>query len=125
MNNLPKPSPKSIIYQDENLYICLAKYPITRGHSIVVWKKETPDLNLLPDRYYDYLMDTVFATRDALLKTLQVKKVYLVYMDEANHVHWHLIPRYKETGFTIFQKKPEILKNFTLVEKIKRNLVFK
>ncbi len=125
MNNLPKQSSKSIIYQDENLYVCLAKYPITKGHSIIVWKEEASDLNLLPDRSYDYLMDTVFTTRDALLKTLKVKKVYLVYMDETNHVHWHLVPRYKEKGFTVFQKKPEILKDFYLVEKIKRNLVFK
>ena len=119
MNNLPKPSPKSIIYQDENLYVCLAKYPITKGHTIVVWKGETPDLNLLPDRYYDYLMDTIFATRDALIKTLRVKKVYLVYMDETNHTHWHLVPRYKVKGFDIFQVKPEISKDFSLAEKIK------
>ena len=125
MNSLPNPSAKSIIYQDENLYVCLAKYPITKGHSVVVWKKEAPDLNLLPDRSYDYLMDTVFTTRSALIKTLKIKKVYLIYMDETNHVHWHLVPCYKEKGFSIFQKKIEILKDFSLAEKIKRNLVFK
>lgn len=125
MKNLPKPSPKSIIYQDENLYVCLAKYRIAKGHSIVVWKKEAPDLNLLSDRSYDYLMDTVFAVRNALMKALKVKKVYLVYMDETNHVHWHLVPRYKEKGFNIFQIKPEISTDFDLAEKVKRNLVFK
>lgn len=47
---------------------------------VVVLKKKVSDLKLLPDRDYDYLMDTVFAVRNALLQTLRVKKVYLVYM---------------------------------------------
>ena len=125
MNKLPKPPEKSIIYEDENLYACLAKHPITSGHSIVAWKKEAPDLSLLPDRSYDYLMDTVFTVRNSLMKTLKVKKVYLVYIDETSHVHWHLVPRYKEKGFDVFQKKPEFLKDFSLAGKIKKNLTFK
>lgn len=124
INKLPKPSKKSIIYEDEKLYVCLAKFPISAGHTIIALKKEILDLKLLPDREYDYLMDTVFAVRNALLKTLGVKKVYLIYMDEANYVHWHLIPRYKEKGFDIFKHKPEILSDFSLSEKIKKNLVF-
>lgn len=124
MKNFPRPSKKSLIYQDENLYVCLAKYPITQGHTIVALKKKFADLKLLPDRDYDYLMDTVFAARNALLKTLGVKKVYLFYMDESNYVHWHLIPRYKDIGFDVFKKEPEVLKDFSLAGKIKKNLVF-
>lgn len=125
MSKLPKPQKEAIIYDDENLYVCLATYPITKGHTVVVFKKEFADLNLLPDREYDYLMDTVFAVRDALLKTLKIKKVYLVYMDESNHVHWHMVPRYVEKGFDLFQHKPQVLKDFSLAKKIKKNLVFK
>jgi len=125
MSKLPIPLKKSIIYNDQYLYVCLAKDSIANGHIVIVWKKEVSDLNLLPDRDYDYLMDTVFATRNALLKTLKIKKVYLVYMDEANHVHWHLVPRYKERGFDLFQHKSQILKDFSLAKRIKKNLVFK
>ena len=125
MSKFVKPSPKSIIYEDQNLYICLAKHSIANGHMVVVWKKDVSDLHLMPDRDYDYLMDTVFAARNALLKTLKIKKVYLLYMDEAKHVHWHLIPRYKEKGFDVFQYKPKTLNNFSLVKKLRRNLVFK
>jgi len=124
MSNLIKPSKKSIIYNDQKLYVCLAKYPISKGHTIVVFKKKVSDLKLLADRDYDYLMDTVFATRNALLKTLKVKKVYLFYMDETKHVHWHLIPRHKEKGFAIFKNKERSLKDFSLVKKIKKNLTF-
>ncbi len=124
MNKLPIAPKKFIIYEDENLYVCLAKHSIIKGHVVIVWKKNVPDLHLLPDRDYDYLMDTVFAVRNALLRTLKIKKVYLIYMDEAEHVHWHLVPRYKETGFDLLQHKPKILKSFSLAKKIKRNLVF-
>ena len=78
------------------------------------------DLKLLPDRDYDYLLDSVFAARNALLKTLKVKKVYLVYMDETKHVHWHLIPRYKEKGFDVFQYKAKAIRDFSFAKKIKK-----
>ncbi len=124
MANLLKAPKKSIIYEDDILYVCLAKYPITTGHTIVVFKQDISDLSKLPDREYDYLMDTVFASRNALMKTLKVKKVYLVYMDEAKHVHWHLIPRYNEKGFDVFRNQALATKDFSLSEKIKKNFIF-
>lgn len=124
MSKLPKPPKKAIIYQDEQLYACLASESVTKGHTVIVWKKEVKDIKDLPDRSYDYLMDTVFAVRNSLLRTLGIKKVYLIYMDEAKHVHWHLIPRYKEKGFELLNNKPKELKDFSLVNKIKKNLVF-
>ncbi len=121
---ISKPVQKSIIYKDQKLYVCLVKRPVAKGHTIVVFRKEFSDLSLLPDRDYDYLMDTVFAVRNALMKTLKVKKVYLVYMDETKHVHWHLIPRYKVKGFEAFEGKQDVIKDFSLAKKIKNNLVF-
>ena len=124
MANLFKAPKKSIIYEDEIVYIFLAKQPIAAGHTIVVFKQDVSDLSKLPDRDYDYLMDTVFAARNALIKTLNVKKVYLVYMDETKHVHWHLIPRYKEKGFDVFKNQTIVIKDFSLAHKIQKNLVF-
>lgn len=107
------------------MYVCLAKFPIAKGHVVIVWKKKVPDLHLLSERDYDYLMDTVNATRNAMQKVLQVKKVYLIYMDEARHVHWHLVPRYNEQGYDVFQHKPKTLKDFSLAGKLKAHLAFK
>lgn len=125
MSILPKPDKKSIIFEDDNVYVCLAKYPVASGHTVVVSKKYFPDLSKMPDIYYDYLMDMVFAVRNSLMKTLKVKKVYLVYMDEAKDVHWHLIPRYKDKGFDVFKNPKGVLKDFSLAKKIKENLIFK
>ena len=122
-SKLPKPFDDAIIYSDNKLYACLANYPIAKGHTVIVWKKSVSDLHLLSKKDYEYLMLKVDEVRNALLKSLKIKKVYLIYMDEANQVHWHLIPRYNEKGFDVLNHKPSKLKDFTLVEKIKQKLV--
>ncbi len=119
---LPKPFKNAIIYEDKKLYVCLSNFPIVKGHTVVVWRKPVKDLHLLPKKDYEYLMDKVDEVRNALLKTLNVKKVYLIYMDEAQHVHWHLIPRYNEKGFDVLKHLPGVLRNFSLAQKIKKNL---
>lgn len=123
-SKFPKSKAGSIIYQDEKLYACLASHPMTKGHVVVAWKKKIIDLHLMTDRDYDYLMDTVYALRNAMLKTLNIKKVYLIYMDEVKHVHWHLVPRYNEKGYDVFSHNPKILKDVSLAKKIKKNLKF-
>jgi len=118
---LPKPDRRAIIYEDKRLYACLATFPVTLGHTVVVWKKAVPDLHLLAEKDYEYLMGKVDDLRNALLKTLKLKKVYLVYMDEINQVHWHLIPRYNEKGFDVLTHKPKKLKDFSLASQIGEN----
>ena len=124
-SKLPKPSAKAMIYEDSFLYACLATHPIARGHVVIVWKKNVSDLRRLADRDYDYLMDTVNALRNAMLKSLKIKKVYLIYMDEARHVHWQLVPRYNEKGYNVFLHQPKVNKDFSLAQKIKQHLKFK
>ena len=123
MNLLPDPASDSLIYEDEKLYVCLASEPIVEGHTIVAWKETVADLHLLKREEYEYLMDVVDAARNALLEVLNIEKVYLVYMDECKHVHWHLVPRYDEKGFNIFLHRPVKIESFPLRDKIKN--VFK
>lgn len=122
MISFPKPLKEAIIYEDKKLYVCLANYPLTKGHTVVVWKNDVEDLHLLCKKDYEYLMDKVDEIRNSLLKTLKLKKVYLMYMDEANQVHWHLIPRYNEKGYNLLKHKPSKIKDFSLAKKIKNNL---
>ncbi|MBI1961598.1 MAG: HIT family protein [Parcubacteria group bacterium] len=119
----PKPHTKAIIFEDKKLYACLASRPIAAGHCVVVWKKPVKDLRGLGRADYDHLMERVDEVRNAMLSGLNVKKVYLMYMDEANHVHWHLVPRYNEKGYDVFEHAPKKLKEYSLAEKIKEKLV--
>ena len=121
MTNLPQPIEGAIIYEDEQLYVCLANYPIAAGHTVVVWKDKITDLYLLKKEDYEHLMDVVDQARNALIAALKIEKVYLMYMDEVKHVHWHLIPRFNETGFNVLAHEPSVLKDVSLVAEIKSN----
>lgn len=120
MGRLPVPPPEAIIHTNDNLYVCLASFPLTRGHSIVAWKKPVKDLNLLDRREYDELMRTVEKTRAILMDILSIEKVYLLYMDEVQHVHWHLVPRYKQKGYTVLNHRAEKLEDFHLASRLKK-----
>lgn len=122
---LPKPIPEAMIYEDDKLYCCLANFPIAKGHVVIVWKAPVKDLHLLAEGDYDYLMDKVDQVRNAMLKALGVEKVYLLYMDETNQVHWHLVPRYNEQGCNILIHEPRELKDSSLADRIKGELVLK
>lgn len=117
--NLPTPLPESMIYEDDKLYVCLARFPITKGHMVIVWKEDVEDIHLLQRLEYLYLMDKVEEIRNRQLEILGVEKVYLVYLDEAKQVHWHLVPRYNEEGFNVFSHNPEEEKDYSLAIKFK------
>lgn len=116
--DLPKPKPGAVFYEDKKLFAALANNPITNGHVVVVWKKKVSDMHLLSKTDFLYLMKIVRRIRIALLKTLKLKKVYLIYMDEAKHVHWHLVPRYNQKGFNMLEEKPKVLKDVSLAKKL-------
>ncbi|PIR83410.1 hypothetical protein COU19_00415 [Candidatus Kaiserbacteria bacterium CG10_big_fil_rev_8_21_14_0_10_56_12] len=122
MDLLANPIPEAVFFEEDKLYVCLASFPIARGHTIVVWKEAIVDLNLLGRHDYEHLMDTVNVIREALLKALQVEKVYLLYMDEARHVHWYLVPRYNEEGINALSHEPTRISDFSLAKEIKDEL---
>lgn len=112
--NLIENTPKdSIIFEDNKVVVALAFQPITKGHCIVIWKDGVQDLNKLNTEDYEYLMDVIDVARDMLRDFYKVEKVYLMYLDETNWVHWHLVPRYDEKGFNILNHKPKIINEFS------------
>lgn len=116
MDRLPTPPQESIFYEDEKLYVCLALYPLTKGHTVVVWKNSVEDLHLLSKTDYEYLMDKVDQIRTTLLNFFNLEKVYLMYMDEVRQVHWHLVPRYEEQGVNVLAHNPERSEDFSLAQ---------
>lgn len=104
--------PESKFYEDSKLYTALAYHPLTKGHSVVVWKGGEEDISKLDMENYEYLMNAVRVTRNTLKQFYDVGKVYLMYWDEANYAHWHLIPRYNEKGVNVLKHDPEKIDSF-------------
>lgn len=121
--SFPKPPKAAIVYEDQCVYACLAFAPLTKGHTIVAWRRPIRDLHLLSCAEVEHLMDVVDLVRDALLKALHLEKVYLIYMDEARHVHWHLVPRYNEQGYNVFHHEPKRVRTFPLAPLLRRAVV--
>ncbi len=108
----------SIIFQDNKVLVALAFEPITHGHAIVIWKNGNQDINQLQTEDYEYLMDVVGVIRETLKSFYNLEKVYLMYLDEINWVHWHLVPRYDEKGFNVLTHKPERIYDFQDVKEL-------
>ncbi len=116
MNLIQETPRNSILYEDNKVIVALAFEPFTRGHCVVIWKGGEEDINELSTENYEYLMDVVNVTRDTLLKFYGVEKVYLMYLDESNWVHWHLVPRYDEKGVSILSHKDIKINDFENAE---------
>ena len=110
---------ESIFYEDKNLYAALAYSPLTIGHVVVVWKDDVRDLSKLDEENYSYLMNKVDEVRNVLKKFYSVDKVYLLYMDETQHVHWHLVPRYNQEGFNNLCHAPGKITDFADAEELR------
>ncbi len=120
MEDLITPPKEAIYFEDDKVYVCLASFPITKGHSVVVWKERKEDIQMLRRDEYHYLMDIVEVTRKALRQLYGLEKVYLLYLDEVKHVHWHLVPRYDEQGLNVLTHSPEQTNDFHDVENLKK-----
>jgi diadenosine tetraphosphate (Ap4A) HIT family hydrolase len=127
MGKFPEPKEGTVFYDDGRVYACLAFEPKVEGHTIVAWKEEVEDLSRLSPEDYQHLMNVVNRVRNALLKTFETTKVYLAYLDEACHVHWHLLPWIEggKKGFDLMAQPSEELTDLSKVSLLRSLLSIK
>lgn len=85
--------PSYKIAEDENYYAFLDIFPLAKGHTLVIPKKEVDYLFDLDDKTLTGL--TAFSKRvaKAIDKTIECKRVGVVVLGlEVPHAHIHLIP---------------------------------
>lgn len=93
-----------IIYEDEYVCCFLDKYPINTGHVLVVPKKHYQEFSEV-DR--DSLSKVILASQQvaiALEKLLNTDGITVMQNNgifkDVEHYHMHIIPRYKNDGFS-------------------------
>jgi histidine triad (HIT) family protein len=94
------------VAEDENYLAFLDIFPVAKGHTLVIPKKEVDYLFDLEDDLYAGLQ--VFAKKVAtgLKKAIPCKKVGVLVLGlEVPHAHIHLIPMQKEADILNFSKK--------------------
>jgi histidine triad (HIT) family protein len=94
------------VAEDENFYAFLDIFPVAKGHTLVIPKKEVDYLFDLDDQTYAGLQ--LFAKKVALgiQKAIPCKKVGVMVLGlEVPHAHIHLVPMQSEADLLNFSKK--------------------
>ena len=93
-------APAHILYEDDSTMAFLAKYPVTRGHLLVVPKRHAARLTDLP---WGDQMALVHALDELCRRAERLAPDYNVSLNAGAtagqvvfHVHFHIIPRYGE-----------------------------
>lgn len=98
--------PAHIVAEDENFLAFLDIFPVAKGHTLVIPKKEIDYLFDLDDEYYANLQ--LFAKKVALglKKAIPCVKVGVMVLGlEVPHAHIHLVPMKSESDLLHFSKK--------------------
>jgi histidine triad (HIT) family protein len=98
--------PASKIYEDEEILAFMDINPISKGHALVIPKVHEQFIYNLEDGIAQKLIVAVNKVNQAIRKSaIQPDDINLHLADgpaagqEIPHVHFHLIPRFKDDGF--------------------------
>ena len=116
--------PSYKIAEDENHLAFLDINPNTKGHTLVIPKKEINKLFDLDKQEYATLMDFSYRVAKALEKTVSCKRIGMSVIGlEVPHVHVHLIPINEMKDVTFINKVKCSKNEFEeIAEKIKNFL---
>ena len=84
--------PSYKIYEDDKTLAFLDIHPETRGHALVVPKKEVDKIYDLPDEDYQALMRTVKKLSRHMENQLGARILWKVIGTDVPHAHVHLMP---------------------------------
>ena len=108
------------IYHDSNIMAILDKYPIDKGHSLVITKKPYEKLTDMSSQEVAELFSKIPKIANAIIKATNADAFSIAQNNGKAakqiipHVHVHIIPRYNATG-TLWLKR-KILKDNELDE---------
>ena len=108
------------IYHDSNIMAILDKYPIDKGHSLVITKKPYEKLTDMSIKEVAELFSKIPKIANAIIKATNADAFSIAQNNgkaakqTIPHVHVHIIPRYNKTG-TLWLKR-KILKDNELDE---------
>ena len=109
-----------MIYHDSNIMAILDKYPIDKGHSLVITKKPYEKLTDMSSQEVAELFSKIPKIANAIIKATNADAFSIAQNNGKAakqiipHVHVHIIPRYSATG-TLWLKR-KILKDDELDE---------
>ena len=99
------------VAEDENFYAFLDIFPVAKGHTLVIPKKEVDYLFDLDDETYVGLQLFVKKVAIGLQKAIPCKRVGVMVLGlDVPHAHIHLVPLQSEADLLNFTKKLTVSK---------------
>lgn len=106
--------PANIVYEDSYVIAILDIMPVTKGHTLVIPKKEFKDIFEIDLEYMNHISNAILKISKALKKAYNLKGLNIINNNgeisgqSVSHIHFHLIPRYNQNDI-------EILKNYKFI----------
>ena len=89
-----------MIWRGDDCRVILIHDPDLPGFCRVIWNRHMSEMSELTYGERDLLMNLVFAVERAIKSTMEPFKINLASLgNQVPHLHWHVIPRYKDDAF--------------------------
>lgn len=95
-----KPEEGQLIWRGDDCRVILINDSDLPGFCRVIWNRHIPEMTDLTYGEREHLMTLVFAVEEAIRHVMHPDKINLAALGNmVPHLHWHVIPRYKDDAF--------------------------
>ena len=89
-----------LIWRGDDCRVILVNDLDLPGFCRVIWNRHVSEMTDLTYGEREHLMSLVFAVEGAMREVMQPDKINLAALGNmVPHIHWHVIPRYKDDAF--------------------------
>jgi diadenosine tetraphosphate (Ap4A) HIT family hydrolase len=95
-----KPEEGQLIWRGDDCRVILVNDPDLPGFCRVIWNRHVAEMTDLTYGEREHLMSLVFAVEEAVRQVMHPEKINIAALGNmVPHIHWHVIPRYKDDAF--------------------------
>lgn len=95
-----KPEEGQLIWRGDDCRVILVNDPELPGFCRVIWNRHVAEMTDLSYGEREHLMSLVFVVEEAVRQVMHPDKINVAALGNmVPHIHWHVIPRYKDDAF--------------------------
>jgi len=96
----PKPEEGQLIWRGDDCRVILVNDQDLPGFCRVIWNQHVLEMTNLSYSEREHLMSLVFVVEEAVRNVMHPDKINIATLGNmVPHIHWHVIPRYKDDAF--------------------------